>query len=267
MIDHRVDIGRAVQAANRLLSPFAVTHPSQIDLEAVARSRDVLVYDSPLSGAEARLVRHRQGLGLIRIRPNIREVGRRRFTLAHELGHWELHAEYSQANVCSKSDIGSYGGSRLEIEANCFASELLMPTDLFRERCEGVDPDIFAIRHIADEFSVSLTAAAIRFSEECKKHCVVAFSENGVVQWWWDRFERYSDRDRKIWIPGRHKIQEGAAAWSCVRGEISLGQMEETDPAYWFPGVADNHSLRVREQSMRLGKYPIVITLLWIIDG
>jgi Zn-dependent peptidase ImmA (M78 family) len=65
------------------------------------------------------------------------EVGKRRFTLGHELGHVILdHGRYIESEYCDSSDIESggptLGGSdlaRLEWQANRFASELLMPAD------------------------------------------------------------------------------------------------------------------------------------------
>lgn len=240
MNNNRADVARAIRAANGLLSPFAISEPSQIDLEAIARSRDVLVYDSDLNGAEARLIRHHRNAGIIRIRPNIKEIGRRRFTLAHELGHWELHAEYSQSNVCSESDIADYRNSKLEIEANFFASELLMPTDLFRMRCESDEPDVLRIREIAEEFRVSQTAAAIRFVEECRNFCIVIFSEGGTVGWWWDRFERRNGQGRRLWVPRQHKLQRGTGAWTCAQGEKSSGSMVEVDPALWLPDLPNS---------------------------
>lgn len=55
---------------------------------------------------------------------------RRRFTIAHELGHWVCQAlEGDSAPVyCRAEDVGSDpAGKALEREANVFAAELLMP--------------------------------------------------------------------------------------------------------------------------------------------
>jgi Zn-dependent peptidase ImmA (M78 family) len=55
---------------------------------------------------------------------------RRRFTLAHEIGHWVCHcAEAARPApiLCRPSQVGGEGGDPLEREANVFAAELLMP--------------------------------------------------------------------------------------------------------------------------------------------
>jgi hypothetical protein len=54
---------------------------------------------------------------------------RRRFTIAHELGHWVCQClEGRRAPVfCRSTDVGVGEGRLLEREANIFAAELLMP--------------------------------------------------------------------------------------------------------------------------------------------
>jgi Zn-dependent peptidase ImmA (M78 family) len=56
--------------------------------------------------------------------------GRRRFTLAHEIGHWVCHcvgAARPAPILCRPGQIGGQPGEPLEREANVFAAELLMP--------------------------------------------------------------------------------------------------------------------------------------------
>jgi Zn-dependent peptidase ImmA (M78 family) len=61
--------------------------------------------------------------------------GRRRFTIAHELGHWICQVlEGSTAPVfCRPSDLAATADRALEREANVFAAELLMPEEAVRD--------------------------------------------------------------------------------------------------------------------------------------
>ena len=83
---------------------------------------------------------------------------RRRFTLAHELGHWFCqHLEGRTAPVyCRTEEVGVGEGRKLEREANIFAAELLMPEEDVRT----------ATRHepqtLAERFGVSGEAMAWR---------------------------------------------------------------------------------------------------------
>lgn len=56
---------------------------------------------------------------------------RRRFTLAHELGHWVCQClEGAEAPVfCRRQDVSMTADRALEREANIFAAELLMPPE------------------------------------------------------------------------------------------------------------------------------------------
>lgn len=60
---------------------------------------------------------------------------RRRFTLAHEVGHWVCQVrEGNEAPVyCRAADIAPTADRALEREANVFAAELLMPEPALRE--------------------------------------------------------------------------------------------------------------------------------------
>ena len=73
---------------------------------------------------------------------------RRRFTLAHELGHWVCQAQngLGSARYCRAEEIGLDGRAKaLEREANVFAAELLMPEPEVRAVWAG-DPDACAER-------------------------------------------------------------------------------------------------------------------------
>src|SRR5206468_7342133 len=54
---------------------------------------------------------------------------RRRFTLAHEVGHWvcQVLEGHAAPIYCRAEEVGVGEGRALEREANVFAAELLMP--------------------------------------------------------------------------------------------------------------------------------------------
>jgi Zn-dependent peptidase ImmA (M78 family) len=84
---------------------------------------------------------------------------RRRFTLAHELGHWVCqHLEGKTAPVyCRSADIQpepSVVDKALEREANVFAAELLMPEPKVREEFREAG----SLADLAIRFGVSATA-------------------------------------------------------------------------------------------------------------
>lgn len=109
---------------------------------------------------------------------------RKRFSVAHELGHLLIHGYESphadssyqlriRETVRYRDSTSSEGSTVEEIEANQFAAELLMPEraildELARRRLEYAPQDEAAddklMREIADKFQVSQQALAIRIS-------------------------------------------------------------------------------------------------------
>lgn len=250
------EIDKAKAVAYKLNQSLGIASPQDIVLEDIAMSRGVLVVEGTLEGAEARLVR-KGNKGIIRVKPGLSQSGKRRFALAHELGHWELHKDQTQLKFCSEKDLHDYTNSDMEIEANTFASEFLMPTVLFRAKCENAEPDLNLIKQLEQEFQVSLTASAMRFVEETNRACLVVFSENGTVSWW-----KRSAKCDFVWIEKNYEIKEGSVAWDRMRDEIMEPQEKESvDPEVWFArdGIGE-----VYEQSIKLGRYPTILTLLWL---
>ena len=73
-------------AAERILQSLGVTDPKEIDLEAIAWTQRVVVNYRPLDGCEARIIgSSRKAVISVNSRSPER---RRRFSLAHELGHY-----------------------------------------------------------------------------------------------------------------------------------------------------------------------------------
>jgi Zn-dependent peptidase ImmA (M78 family) len=90
-----------------------------------------------------------------------RSPGRRRFTLAHELGHWYLHATHQPGEryerFCRGPDLKSTRSK--EGEANEFASALLMPEQLLGATAENLQMNIPLL---AKRFDVSVPAMRVR---------------------------------------------------------------------------------------------------------
>ena len=83
---------------------------------------------------------------------------RQRFTLAHELGHFVLHRDSHASFNCDKESIytGADTLKQIEREADEFASNLLMPGDLLRQRITGKWINFHLLGDLAKEFGVSL---------------------------------------------------------------------------------------------------------------
>ena len=94
-------------------------------------------------------------------------VHRDTFTIAHELGHYFLHARQGQVPIEAKRDLTP---ERAEWEANWFAAALLMPAAEFEDvyqRIQSTLPEA----DLAAHFGVSEAAAQVRMQvlklEDC----------------------------------------------------------------------------------------------------
>jgi hypothetical protein len=95
---------------------------------------------------------------------------RRRFTIAHELGHFLIptHMPDSPGRfLCSRADMQMLSAkendrrARMEVEANRFASLILMPPPALRIALKPLrDPDLQHIPKLARDFQVSKEAMA-----------------------------------------------------------------------------------------------------------
>ena len=72
--------------------------------------------------------------GYIVLSSHVRESSRRRFTLAHEIGHYVLPDQQDLCQPCTSGQIEAWDDDlpKLEIEANRFSAEILMPRSLIR---------------------------------------------------------------------------------------------------------------------------------------
>lgn len=244
---------KAGGAAFRIGEELGSPHPRELDLKDLAMYRNVLVREGEIKGAEGRLLRKGKS-GVIHVRRGIVPEGRRRFTIAHELGHWELHEEYSQL-LCSAEDMRDYGRSPLEVEANCFAAELLMPNSHFRSACGTLEPSMALIESLASDFQTTLTSTAIRFADVSKRKVVVVYYQNGFIRW------SYSDPRKKLLFVVPGKPLPAFSSATLEPDEVG-NRMEHYDDADWFPQVTWEKP-DVLEETKRMSGLNGGLTLLW----
>jgi hypothetical protein len=124
--------------------------------------------------------------GIIAVNSAIRESTRKRFTIAHEIGHYLIPHHRSLRNVCRSDDIERWHSSiaSAEREANEFSAELLLPRKLVSRSLGLKNPSPHTIRAVAGEFSMSLTATIYRFLELTDLACCMIWSEGGRAKWY-----------------------------------------------------------------------------------
>lgn len=134
-----------------------------VDVVAVAASFGVTVWEDLLpSGISGKLFRDQANGGMsgYSIVANSAEgYRRRRFTIAHELGHFILHRSLIGDSVSDDEWYRSGLSTKEEAQANRAAADILMPYRLISSMRESgiTDPEI-----LADRLEVSSLAMRIR---------------------------------------------------------------------------------------------------------
>ncbi len=178
-------IRAAQHRAKALLHRCGVRAPEHVVVEAFAARLGVEIVEAALDGATAQLVR----IGprtIVIVADRITDPAARRFSIAHELGHLLLeHPSRAPDELCRPDGSGPHviPDRDYEAEANAFASELLMPSDLLRRSCEVSPVDLEVPRRIAQTYNVSILAAARRFTELASERCAAVFSARREVKW------------------------------------------------------------------------------------
>ena len=181
-------------AGERVLQSLGITDPQDIDLEAIAWTQGAVVNYRPLESCEARIIGSSKR-AVISVNSRSPER-RRRFSLAHELGHWHHHR--ARVLFCDKDDIGNYAGSAInpERQADSFASDLILPNFLLVPRLQKFKKvTLAAAREVSDEFCASLTATLLKVTLSNIFPIAVAcyaktmrrrwFEKAPMIQPWW----------------------------------------------------------------------------------
>ena len=154
--------------------------------EELAAKLGLQVRETSLAGCDGWVLSGPAGT-VIRLNSNL-TAARRRFTLAHELGHLLLGVP----TVIGESVYESLrSDSDEERRVNELASELLMPEKIVRESLPAVPVVAAQLRKLASKAKVSELAVAIRVANLADTiglvNAAVAFFKDDNFEWHWSR--------------------------------------------------------------------------------
>ena len=169
----------------KLATDFARQHFPKVP-EKLADHLGIEVRESPMVGCDGWCLTIGER-SIIRLNSSLPPT-RRRFTLAHELGHLILGVP----TVVGESFEGMFGSdSDEERQVNDLASELLIPTDIVKSSIPDLPVVAAALKNLAKRSDVSELAAAIRVcnlsSEIGLINASVVLFDDDQVRWQWSR--------------------------------------------------------------------------------
>ncbi len=119
----------------------------------------------------------------ILLNSRIKNARRFRFTYAHELGHFMCHRHLRPTFEDGDESLNDFN-NQLELEANIFASWLLMPANLLRAEFESFRWDIATLKEIGSRFECSLQASALRYVDLfSNRRIAFVVSRDGMILW------------------------------------------------------------------------------------
>lgn len=240
-------------------------HKFPIDPLALARSKEIQVQAKPpgVPGISGALIFAADSVSLI-YSTEYNNVGFQNFSVAHELGHYFMpgHPEEIRkqgGTHLSRADFTQ--SSSIELEADHFASGLLMPAKLTRNLLTEHKPGLEGIIALAEEAHCSRTAAAIRAAECCSYPIAVIVSEQDKIS--------YAFLSESFKSLGKLAfLKKGSALPACVtltfnaerQNVLSAKQAhEQTNLRTWFDGP---DGIPLDEEVVGLGHYGYTLTVL-----
>lgn len=242
--------------ARQLLSRLNLTEAG--DLDTLTRRLHLSVKEVDSRDFEGVLVcRADRSKGIIAINHNIREPGRKRFAICHEIGHFVLPGHGSDGCICKSEDIESWrkGAPDYEIEANEFASELLLPYKAVSPCVKKGKARIAVAKDIAIRFGASLTAACLKCVEVTEEKCAFVCSVDGSIRWF--------RRNENFWLP----IRKGKLSNDSFASQLfTPGSDREQDGAVPADAWLDDENLpsdaKIWEDSLFMPNYNSTVTIL-----
>jgi IrrE N-terminal-like domain len=167
---------------SELLAELGIIEARDIDIEAIAQYCGATILYKPLVGCEARIM-GRDDVAIITVNTDSTPE-RRRFSAAHELGHWMRDRGTAAFQCDQQAFVREWWKENPEKRANRFASDLLMPAKIFRPLAKGRPITFATVEQLAEPFQTSLSATAIRLVEYGSYPAMLICSSRKGREWY-----------------------------------------------------------------------------------
>ena len=203
------------------------------------------------------------GVWGIMINSSIKSRARRRFTVAHELGHYCISHHRGDNYRCFRKDISDASPSARqdEREANEFAVELLMPDRFFRADIQQRDISLETINYLAARYGTSMTSAAIRYARFSPHACAVVVSERGKIKYF--SYSEGFGKEKCLYLSKNTPLRDGSCAKELFDAGLSAPEKQREVAASSWSAKASDPDMIVREHSRCIPAFKQVLSLIW----
>lgn len=185
--------------AQELLVNCGFDEITNLPMDLFVSGLDTMYIEEELKNCDGKII-FGSNKSIIKVNSQIQFPERKRFVSAHEVGHLVMHKNmqlpedtFANFNIIAGMEKALKNGTQ-ELEANEFASELLMPEKLFLKEAKGKKFSPLLIKQLTERFKTSLTATVFRYLQSDLHPICLVFIENGKVKYW-----KKSD-ELKVWL-------------------------------------------------------------------
>ena len=255
-----------------------------IDPKQIAAELGIVLWERELPNTcDGCLMQVGNAWGIL-VNAKIRSEARRKFTIAHEIGHYLLERDSTRS--CSldeqlnaiiaeqEDDTENEQAQKQEYllseqRANQFAVELLMPSPIFSADSSSLSQvGLPAISILATQYGTSLTSTGIHYTRLSDLVCAIVFSDAGII-----RYFAYSDgfrENKNCYLQSGQPLHPDVLASRFSNGTRVNEVMDDVPLNYWCQPknrqMNGSHSTaekyRIFEHSRRIPSTNQVMTFL-----
>lgn len=254
-------MNRAQEKAVELLDEFGIDEIQDVDIRDLVYVKDIIYKEAPLENYDGRIVYGNRGKALITINSNLTYEPRKRFTIAHELGHYVLGHNRKEVVHDNEVSMDFYKSGSQETEANQFASELLIPTAVFQDYIEGESFCPELMFDLAEEFNTSVSSIVFKYLEYGRHPIAVAYCYNNKVLYYKKNkyFGRYFKDIKDLSVPDNSVAGE----WYKNGEQYKPNDIQDIELNAWFKLWHKEDNGWCHEYSLVSRKYNTVLSVIW----
>lgn len=254
----------ATQLGEKIAQETGITQ-FPIDPRTIAQARDITLQAKPadIQGVSGAIIFAGNSAAII-YSTEYANKGFENFSIAHELGHWFLPGhpeEIIKSGGAHMSRANFTQNTSIELEADHFASGLLLPSSLTRKLLSAHQIGLDGILKLADAAGCSVTAAAIRTAECSSYPIAIVVSKNDEIAYAFtsDSFKnlgKLAFLQKGTPLPDSETRRFNADPNNVLRAARSIG---ETNLVTWFD---TSNRITLDEEIIGLGRYGYTLTIL-----
>lgn len=243
------------ELAEARIKELGISDPREINVDLIAMDASMRVEYGPLDGCEAMLVGvDNQAVATIKPSPS---RGRERYSIGHELGHWEMHRGRSFRCRVDDPDRNFSSDKVLEKEADGYSAHLLMPSFMFEPAVKAIgDPGFQELDELARGFETSALATAMRLADIDALPVILAcFTTTGL------RWSKPAAHVPRRWFL-RQQLDDDSFAFDYFQSGHDHPRLGKQSAETWFENL-DSDRYEVRE-CCRPGRNGELLVLLYL---